>query len=140
MADKLHPHFYSFAGHAPTYIIRTALDDCGIPHLTKSTVKKSLVIKAKSHTSYAIRCDVKSDEKDAVYVDSLPAASMGFDSFSFTATPWNTGRYSSVSLSENEKRWIEKQITLSSKSFESPIAIYSISYRYTIKGKIKNNA
>ena len=140
MADKLHPHFYSFAGHAPSYIIRTALDDCGIPHLTKSTVKKSLVIKAKSNTPYAIHCDVKSDENDATYVDSLPASSMGFDSFSFTNTPWNTGRYGSVALSENEKRWIEKQITLSSQSFESPIAIYSISYRYTIKGKIKNNA
>ena len=140
MGDKLHPYFYSFAGHTPAYVVRTALDDCGIPHLTKSTVKKSLVIKAKSNTPYAIRCDVKADEKDAVYVDSLPAASMGFDSFSFTNTPWNTGRYGSVALSENEKRWIEKQITLSSESFESPIAIYSISYRYTIKGKIKNNA
>lgn len=140
MGDKLHPYFYSFVGHAPSYVIKTALDDCGIPHLTKSTVKKSLVIKSKSHTPYAIRCDVKSDENDAVYVASLPAASVGFDNFSFSNTPWNTGRYGSVSLPENEKRWIEKQITLSSQSFESPIAIYSISYRYTIKGKIKNNA
>ena len=140
MGDKLHPYFYSFAGHAPTYVIRTALDDCGIPHLTKSTVKKSLVIKANSNTPYAIQCDVRSDEKDAVYVGSLPPTSVGFDSFSFTNTPWNTGRYGSVALSENEKRWIEKQITLSSNSFESPISIYSISYRYTIKGKIKNNA
>ena len=140
MGNRLHPYFYSFAKHTPTYVIRTALDDCGIPHLTKSTVKKSLVVKAKSEVPDAIRCDVKADEREPTYVDSFPAARSGFDTLSFDAAPWYVGRYGAVALGENEKRWIEKQITLSSKCFESPIAIYSISYRYTIKGKIKNNA
>ena len=140
MGHKIHPSFYSFAGHTPTYSIMTALDDCGVPHLTKSTVKKSLVIKARSAVPDAIRCEVKSDTKDAVHVADIPKASTGFNDFSFSIAPWYTGRYGAVSLSENEKKWIEKQITLSSHTFGSPIAVYSISYRYTIKGKIKNNA
>ena len=140
MGHKLHPYFYSFAGHAPTYTVMTALDDCGVPHLTKNTVKRSLVIKARSTSPDAIHCDVKSDTRDAVHIGDLPNTSTGFNDFSFDVAPWYTARYGSVALSENEKKWIEKQIILSSSTFESPIAVYSISYRYTIKGKIKNNA
>ena len=140
MGTRLHPLFYSFVGHAPSYVVRTALDDCGVPHLTKSTVKKSLVIKAKSVSADAIRCEVRTDERAAVEVGSFPAAPMGFDDFGFDFAPWYKSRYASVCLPENEKRWIEKQITLRANSFASPISVYSISYRYMIKGKIKNNS
>ena len=140
MGNKIHPYFYSFAGHAPTYVLKTALDDCGVPHLTKSTVKRSLVIKAKSATRDAICCEVKTDEREPVYIGSFPGAISGFDDFDFTEAPWYTGRYASVALPENEKKWIEKQITLSASAYASPISVYTVSYRYTIKGKIKNNA
>lgn len=140
MGNALHPLFYSFAGHSPKYVIKTALDDCGVPHLTKNTVKKSLVIKARSASSDTIKCEAKADEKDTVEVGRFPASGTGFDDFDFAIPPWYTSRYASTALSENEKRWIEKQIILTSEDFASPISIYSISYRYTIKGKIKNNA
>ena len=138
MGNALHPLFYSFAGHAPIYVVKTALDDCGVPHLTKNTVKKSLVIKAKSPSSNAIRCEAKADERDPVYIGSFPASGSSFDDFDFSTPLWYTGRYASVALAEKEKRWIEKQIILTADGFASPISIYSISYRYTIKGKIKN--
>ena len=140
MGNKIHPVYYSFDHHAPTYVIKTALDNCGVPHLTKSTVKKSLVIKAKSSTPDAIRCEVTTDANEPVLVGSFPSSEVGFDDFDFNNSPWYVSRYRSVALSEKEKRWIEKQITLTSKSFQSPISIYSISYRYVIKGKIKNNS
>ena len=139
MGTKIHPLFYSFTGHAPTYVVRTALDDCGVPHLTKSTVKKSLVIKAKSHSSRSIECEVTCDGADPMLVDSFPYVGSAFDDFDFTDAPWSISRYASSTLPENEKRWIEKQITLKSSSFASPISVYSIAYRYVIKGKIKNN-
>ena len=140
MGNTLHPFFYSFAGHAPKYVVKTALDDCGVPHLTKNTVKGSLVIKARSAKPDAIVCEVSTDATSAVKVASFPPASTGFEGFSFDVAPWYVSRYNSIALPENKKRWIEKQITLTSSGFESPIAVYSISYRYTIKGKIKNNA
>ena len=140
MGNKIHPLYYSFAGHTPYYIIKTALDNCGIPHLTKNTVKNSLVIKAKSYSSNVIDCEVCSDNRDAVYVGSFPPYYESFDDFDFMVEPWYASRYTSVSLPENEKKWIEKQLTLLSGKFASPISIYSITYRYVIKGKIKNNA
>lgn len=139
MGDKLHPYYYSFVGHAPKYMLKTPVDDCGVPHLTKNTVKKSLVIKAKATLPDTIRCEVIADAEDSVHVGNLPPASVGFDEFDFSTAPWYVSRYTSVALNENEKRWVEKQIILTAERFASPISVYSISYRYTIKGKIKNN-
>ena len=140
MGTKIHPLYYAFDTHAPTYVVKTALDNCGIPHLTKSSVKKSLVIKAKSHIPDAISCEVSCDSKDPIYVGSFPPADVGFDSFDFGNAPWYVTRYTTAALPENEKRWIEKQITLRSDTFACPISVYSVSYRYVIKGKIKNNS
>ena len=140
MGNKIHPQYYTFDDHAPTYKIKTALDDCGIPHLTKSTVKKSLVIKSRSHVTDAISCEVATDSDDPVEVGKFPSVAMSFDDLSFDNAPWSVSRYSSVSLLENAKRWIEKQLILTSVEYAAPISIYSISYRYVIKGKIKNNA
>ena len=140
MGNRIHPIFYSFAGHAPEYIIKTGLDDCGIPHLTKKTVKKSLVIKTKSYQPDAIECEVKADGNDPLYIGCLPPASLGFEDFNFIYTPWYVSRYTASVLPEHEKSWIEKQLILYSCTYASPISVYSISYRYTIKGKIKNNA
>ena len=139
MGNKIHPSYYSFAGHTPKYVIKTAIDDCGVPHLTKNTVKKSLIIKAMSTSANSIKCEVTPDAGETVEVGYFPMVASGFDNFDFTSAPWYTGRYTSVALNENEKRWIEKQISLTSECFSSPISVYSISYRYTIKGKIKNN-
>ena len=52
--------------------------------------------------------------------------------------PWSISKYTATALPEKEKRWIEKQVILSTEKYASPISVYSISYRYTIKGKIKN--
>jgi hypothetical protein len=64
---------------------------------------------------------------------------VGFDNMNFLNAPWYVTKYTTVSLSEKEKRWVEKQITLTAEEYASPIAVYSVSYRYVIKGKIKNN-
>ena len=139
MGHKLHPLFYSFAGHAPSYVVRTSLDDCGIPHLTKNTVKKSLVIKAKSPVGGAISCEVSTDGGDPRHVGAFPIMGADFIDFDFSNPPWRVSDYTSYVLGEKEKRWIEKQITLTAGGFAAPISLYSISYRYVIKGKIKNN-
>ena len=120
-------------------MIKTSLDDCGIPHLTKNTVRKSLVIKAKSYIPEAISCEVVTDGSDETYIGNFPYSETGFDDFDFSTMPWSVSRYTATALSEKEKRWIEKQVILSSEKYASPLSVYSISYRYTIKGKIKNN-
>ncbi len=137
MGRVLHPDFYTFAGHDTEYILKTSLDDCDIPHLLKNTVKRSLVIKAQAALPEAIVCEAVSDRSDPHYIGAIPPPSSDFESFDFRLSPWNKDRYISYALREKEKAWIEKQIILSSRGYASPISIYSIVYRYEIKGRIK---
>ncbi len=139
MGSRIHPYYYSFAGHPIKCEIRTAMDDCGIPHLTKSTVKKSLTVKASAEISDSIECLVRIDKSDSENIARFPAADADFGGLEFTSAPWSGGPYRTASLAENKKKWIEKQIILRSSVFRSPIRIYSVAYRYIIKGKIKNN-
>ena len=139
MGDRIHPDFYGFTDHAPIYALKTALDDCGIPHLTKSTVKGSLVIKSRAHLHESILCSTVTDNGSSSFSESFPSVNEGFDDFSFDTPIWNGARYTSTALAERDKKWIEKQIVLSSSKYLSPISIYSIAYRYNVKGKIKNN-
>ncbi len=139
MGNRIHPYYYSFDHHPAKYVIKTSLDDCGIPHLTKNTVKNSLIVKAKSYAANSIKCDIVTDSQDSVHISSFPTAGTSFDDFDFSDMPWNVPRYLATALPEKEKRWIEKQVILSCDKFASPLSVYSISYRYTIKGNIKNN-
>jgi hypothetical protein len=140
MGNRIHPDFYNFAGHAIPYVVRTSFDDCGIPHLTKNTVKKSLVIKASAYIGGTIACKVNTDKNGTFNVGTLPDNDVSFSDFFFNYAMWNGGKYTSYTLPEKEKAWIEKQVVLSAEEYSCPISIYSITYRYTIKGRIKNNA
>lgn len=137
MGRRLHPDFYSFDGHAPTYIIQTAYDNCDIPHLTKSTAKHSLVLKYRTCSMANIRCEVGTDVGSYTELTSFPGGELGFDEVSFESFSFALGDYHTVPISEKEKGWVEKQITIYSDRFASPIGIYGITYRYTIKGRIK---
>lgn len=137
MAKRIHPDFYSFDHHAPTYIIRTAYDNCAIPHLTKSTVKHSLVLKYRTYSSANIRCEVGTDAGKYTEAASFPGGELSFDDINFECLSMALGDYHTVPISEKEKGWVEKQITIRSDGFRAPIGIYQITYRYTVKGRIK---
>ncbi len=137
MGQRLHPYFYSFDRHAPTYVIRTAYDNCGIPHLTKSTSKHSLVLKYRTYSAADIRCEVGTDVGSYVEVTSFPGGELSFRDIDFENFAMALGDYHTVPISEKEKGWVEKQITILSDRYNSPIGIYQITYRYIVKGRIK---
>ena len=137
MGRLIHPDFYSFAGHAPRYAIKTKSDDCSIPHLTKNTVKHSLVIKCKSYSGNKIHVEVGTDKSGYKEICSFPGTRIDFSSLDFSNISLDSSEYATLPISEKEKDWIEKQLTVYSDSYCSPIGIYSITYRYTVKGRIK---
>lgn len=136
---KIHPDFYSFANHAPTYVVSTALDDCEFPHLKKNSVKDSLIIKCKNFARGKMNVSVSTDKTASKQLGSISASWFGFDELDFGSLCAETSDYSSIVIPECERGWIEKQINISSSEFQSPIGIYSIAHSYKIKGKIKNN-
>ena len=54
------------------------------------------------------------------------------------------GGYAMIALLENEfvgkRGWLEKDIALYSEEYCSPIGIYSIAYRFSIKGYPRRNS
>lgn len=139
MGRRIHTDFYSFANHAPRYALITANDNCGLPHLTKSTVKDSLTLKCRAFESKKIICEVGTDRSGYRESASFPGGELDFTALDFSTLSANTSSSFTVPIGERERGWIEKQIALYSDEYASPIGIYSITYRFTVKGKIKKH-
>ncbi len=139
MGKRIHPDFYGFANKAPLYALKTKLDNCGIPHLEKSTARNSLSVRIKNMRGTSLSCEVLTDS--GVYRPSsrLTGAVLDFTDINFEAFSFDTRDVATVIINDSSKGWVEKQICVFSKAFRSPIAVSSIGYRYRIKGKIKRN-
>ncbi len=137
--NAIHPYFYSFAGHAPRYVLQTVKDECDVSYLTKKSVRESLILKIKCPTRSIIVCKVGTDIGDYSEKAYIPASRFSFDSIDFSAISFLTDECSVIPISEGERGWISKQITLKSEEYSSPIGVYSMSYRYKIKGKIRKH-
>ena len=136
---SLHPYFYSFDRHAPRYAVMSARDNCGMPHLAKDTVKHSLTMKLRAIGKGSFRCEVFSDGKGYLELCRFPSGDLGFSGLDFSNMTLQTEEVYTVPLAERAKRWVEKQIALYTDEYESPFGIYSIAYRFKVRGKIKKN-
>ncbi len=134
---RIHPYFYSFDEHAPFYALSTVSDNGGIPHLTKSTVKNSLAAKLKCFGKGYITCEVGTDKSGYKEVSRLPALSLNFSEFDFSALSFSNNENLTIPIKERERGWIEKKVTFYTGKYMSPFGLYSVSYRFNVKGKIK---
>lgn len=137
MGNRIHPDFYDFDRHKVKYAVKTCLDDCDIPHLTKSTVKHSVVVKCKSYSSTRLCCEVGTDGKGYREIVSFGGGNLDFSDINFKDLSLSAEEHFTVPIAEKEKGWVEKQIALYSDEFRCPIGIYSITFRYLVKGRIK---
>ena len=62
---------------------------------------------------------------------------MNFAEFDFATLSFENKDYVTVAMKEREKGWIEKNVGFYSNEFMSPFGIYSITYRFSVKGRIK---
>ena len=137
MGDRIHPYFYSFNGRRVSYCLKTASDDCDIPHLAKSTVKHSLILKCKSYAESSFNVESVIDHGIPCTLGNYSAGRITFHDVNFEKMSFSTAPYSIIPVPENEKNWVEKQLCFVSDGFRAPFGICSFTYRYKIKGKIK---
>ena len=136
---KIHPDYYAFNDRAARYALSTPLDDGDFPHLLKSSVKRSLTLKLLTYSSAEIICEVGTDKSGFREVCRFPASSLSFWELDFSALSLSVGDSVSLSISEKEKNWVEKQVSLYSDEFCSPIGVFTIAYRFKVEGGIKKN-
>ena len=137
MSRRIHPYYYAFDDHAPTYRLSTALDDCSIPHLLKDTVKRSAVIKIGGYATPEINVEVGTDRHGYTHIATLPSGSLDFSELDFSRLSFDMADHATLPVDERERGWLEKQYTVFGNGFRSPFGIYSITYRYRIRGRIK---
>ncbi len=134
---RFHPDFYEYDSHAVHYEMRTSADTVGIPHMTKDTVKDSFVIKCRNFGATRLTVEVSTDRHTAHALATLPIAPFSFFDVDFSLFTWETGETFTVPVTEREKDWVEKQITLYSDGYRQPFGIDSMAYRFHVHGNIK---
>ena len=137
MKRSIHPDFYSFDGHAPRYALSTVSDDGGVHDMTKDTTKGSFIVKCKSFGKGSFTVEVGTNKKGYRELAKFSDSRLDFEDFDFGALAFFGEKRTSVPISEKEKGWIEKTVSVYSEKFSSPFGIYSIGYRFRARGRIK---
>lgn len=137
VSRSIHSSYYAFDGMTPRYLLKTVKTNCGVPHLTKSTVSGSTTVKLGRTRAPWLRCEVGTDsggevEYPLVYSDWFDFLSLDFGNLTFEQE-----RERTATVREREKGWTEKDITVYTDELVGPLVVYGIAFRYKIKGRIK---
>jgi hypothetical protein len=137
-SDVIHRTYYSFMGHRYLSGLALKSDNCGVPHLTKRTVRKSCVIKLKTMRGSSVSVRIRTDREPWHEVMTSFAGTdfsfsdMEFDNFAFSLESDTT-----VTVKDKEKKWVEKQFYLYSDGLCRPFGIHSLTFNYEIQGRVK---
>ena len=131
------PEYYTFNNRIIFSGCATKMDNCGIPHLTKSTEKKSTVVKLQTFDSTAAKLKVRTNREPYKQVARINAARTDFESMNFMDLPFQTEGKGIFSVKEKEKKWMEKQYFIYSDEFKKPFALFYAAYRYYVAGRYK---
>lgn len=131
------PRYYAFDDRTIYCGCATKMDCCGIPHLNKNTVKKSTVVKTKSFQSSAAKIKVRTNRKPYEQIARINSTLFSFDGMDFSDFSFITTEQSLFAIKEKEKKWVEKQYYVYSDEYTKPLALFYITFRYTISGRYK---
>jgi hypothetical protein len=129
---------YSFDGRIINCGCATKMDNCQIPHLTKSTIKRSTVIKTKSFKNSVAKVKVRTNKKPYEQIARINSGLFDFGDVDFADLSFATGDNSLFAIKEKEKQWVEKQYYIYSDEYRKPFSLYYIAYRYNVAGRIKD--
>ena len=127
--------WYDRCGHRYESGFATLSDDCGYPQFAKSTVGKTLTVRAKRMPGSAFTLAVRSEREDWKTVESFTATDSSFYGVDFANYSFEDNYRGIYSSSEKLKRWGEKQMYFYSDGFRQPFGIYGISYCYSLAGR-----
>ena len=136
--DRIHRSFYNFAGHRYSSYVALKSDDCGVPHLTKRTTRKTCVLKLKSMAGSRVTVKVKTDRETWEELDTSQSNNIfSFDDVDFDNFTFSSDDETIVCIKDKKKKWVEKQYLLRSDGYQSPFGFYNLVYNYEIQGRVK---
>ena len=136
--SRIPAEWYNNSGHA--YIARAvlAMENAGVPHYTKTTVKRGTVLRLKSFEQSAFDVYATTDRQATTLLTSQSNSVTTFDALDFENLGLLTADSGILAIKEKTKKWVEKQYEFRNDKPNQPFGIYSIAYRYIISGEVKN--
>lgn len=131
------PIYYSFDNRTIYCGIATKMDNCDVPHLAKSTIKKSTVIKTKSMVASAAKLKIRTNKKGYTSLSRLNSRVFSFEDVDFSDFSFVSTDQTIFAVKESEKNWVEKQHWIYSDEYCRPFSVNYIAFRYKISGRIK---
>lgn len=131
------PKHYTFDGRTIYCGVATKMDCCNIPHLTKSTVKKSTVVKTKALASSAAKIKIRTNKKPYQQIARINSSVFSFENLDFSDFSFIPEEQTLFAVKEKEKKWVEKQHFIYSDEYMKPFALFYVAFRYNIAGRYK---
>ena len=134
---EIPPQYYSFDERIINCGCATKMDCCGVPHLTKNTVKKSTVVKTKTLQASTAKIKVRTNKQPYNQIARINSSMFSFGNIDFSDFSFISTEQSLFSVKEKDKQWVEKQYYIYSDEYMKPFALFYISFRYNIAGRYK---
>lgn len=135
---KIPTEYYTFNGRTIRSCCVTKMDNCGVPHLNKSTVKKSMVVKMRTFPKSAVKIKVRTNRRNVRDVERLYGGRFDPDELDFLDLSYETGEKNIFRVREKEKKWVEKQLYFVSDEYCRPFSLHYVAYGYNIAGRYKD--
>lgn len=132
---------YSFDGRTIFSGCALKKDNCDVPHMTKTTVKKSTVVKVKNFFDLSAKVRVLTNANRGSAVGELRSHRFFdgiFNMMDFSDFTFATDTTTIFALREKEKKWVEKQYYIYSDEYKKPFSLFYLAYKYTIAGRYKD--
>lgn len=137
-AGTMHRNWYTFNGRQIDSMLTTAYDGAGFPDLAKKTVKKSMVVHAKTFPGTRLEVRVRTNRNDEWrQVGTISVATYDFYSLDYASASLQLADETLATIREKEKKWALKQLYFGSVGFMAPWGLYRAGYRFTVTGRIK---
>lgn len=130
--------WYNNSGHAYVSVAVLANENAGVPHYTKTTVKRGTILRLKAFPSSAFDVYATTDRQATTLLTRQSNSVTTFDNFDLENIGLLTTDSNILAIKEKTKKWVEKQYRIMSGEHNKPFGLYSITYRYTIAGEVKN--
>lgn len=131
--------WYTHNNVAYTSGCATRLDDCDQKSLAKMTVCGTSVMMLKTLDGARCTVNISINGRDwrKLKVVEASGSVFSFDDMDFSNFSFSENEVNIVKLPELTRNWVHKQYYVYSDGFKEPFGLYSISYIYNTKGKIR---
>ena len=137
-SNVIHRSFYSFAGHRYLSGLSLRSDNCGVPHLTKRTSRKTCVAKLKTMRGSGVSVKIRTDREPwHEVISSFASLDFSFSDIEFDHFSFSSESDTIVTIKDKEKKWVEKQFYFYSDGYCRPFGLHDLTFNYEIQGRVK---